>query len=50
MLFQFSLTSGLVGGVEIDAAFVFNHLHENWKAKSDTFPEQLSDKVRTTNE
>jgi putative flavoprotein involved in K+ transport len=28
MSFQFGLTSGLVGGVGRDAAFVVNHLHD----------------------
>ncbi len=31
MLFQFGLTSGLVGGVGRDAAFVVNHLHKQKK-------------------
>ncbi|HYX10186.1 MAG TPA: NAD(P)/FAD-dependent oxidoreductase [Bacteroidales bacterium] len=31
MIFQFGLTSGLVGGVGRDAAFVVNHLHKRYK-------------------
>ncbi len=36
MLFQFGLSSGFVGGVGRDAAFVVNHIHQSRKSQSNT--------------